>query len=669
MTELDPEAQKLQRVVTWRALLAGSICALIVALGAPYGSLKMKSATMALDFSVPAAVFTMFVLAILVNLIRLVSRGRSILNRGEMLVAYSMMAVSCAICTMGLTGYLIPMSGALWYYRAPENRWAEVLIPRTPNWLMPPTSGEGVKAINYLYEGLPREFSAEEWAGLYWAWIPPLFWWGIFLLALYATSICFMAILRKQWVEHERITFPLAQLPMELAGEPRKREERVCPLLKNPAFWIGLAIPFIFVTLTALPKHFEFMTGIRPRLEWRAKLLQDQWPCSFRISWQTVGLAYLLSADVALCVWFFGLLGSFYGGLSKLLSFQSAEKLGIYGAARWPDLAHFGMGAMIALVLLRLWIGRKHLIGVLKKALGLKTDLDDRHEPMSYFWAVWGAVAGLVVMAAWLTASGLPFHIAVLILFAAFVGFVGLTRIIAESGIPVSIVPMISSDFVVSAVGTSTIGKSGLVALPWTWVWDGDVRTFVMCSAAHGMRACSGEKRSYRGLFSAMMLAVVIALIASVGATLTFAYQDGGVNLHGWFFKSGPKYPFNFARNLIDEMAAGKPRSPNLRGWIATSIGAVVMVFFTVLRHRFVWWPFNPVGLPIAVVAWTHRIWFSIFIAWIIKTRVLKYGGPKLYRQLRPAFLGLVLGQYTGAAFWLIVDGLTGVTGNRTFWI
>ena len=669
MAEPPLEQQKPQRVVTWRALLAGTLCALFVAVGAPFGSLKLRSATMALDFSVPAAVFTMFLLAIIVSLVRVCFGGRSILNRGEMLVAYAMMAVSCAICTMGLTAYLVPMVGALRYYASPENQWDKVLLPHTPPWLMPPTSGEAAKAIDYLYEGLPSRLTAAEIAGLYKAWIPPLFWWGIFLLALYATSVCLMAIFRKQWVEHERITFPLAQLPLELAREPVSRNERVCPIFKDPMLWIGFAIPFLLCAMAALPKYFDFLTGLKPVLQWRASLMEKQWVLGFRISWQTIGLAYLLSADVALCIWFFGLAGSFYTGLSKLLAFQSAEKLGIYGAARYPDLAHFGMGAMIALVLLRLWIGRRHLIGVVRKAFGLSTDVDDSHEPMSYFWAFWGTVIGFAVMAWWLTASGFPFLISLLILFAAFVGFVGLTRVIAESGIPVSIVPMISSDFVVSAVGTSAIGREGLIALPWTWVWAGDVRTFVMCSAAHGMRACAERRRSYRGLFFAMMLAVVVAMVASVAITITFAYQEGGVNLQGWFFRSGPKYPFDFARDLVTRLDAGKPRPPNLRGWVATGIGAAAMVCFTVARHRFVWWPFNPVGLPVSVVAWTHQLWFSIFLAWVVKTRVLRYGGPRLYRRLRPMFLGLVLGQYAGAAFWIMVDGLCGVTGNRTSWI
>ena len=43
---------------------------------------------------------------------------------------------------------------------------------------------------------------------------------------------------------------------------------------------------------------------------------------------------------------------------------------------------------------------------------------------------------------------------------------------------------------------------------------------------------------------------------------------------------------------------------------------------------------------------------------------MLKYGGMRLYRALRPLFLGFILGQITCSAFWARVDFLVGGTGN-----
>ena len=77
----------------------------------------------------------------------------------------------------------------------------------------------------------------------------------------------------------------------------------------------------------------------------------------------------------------------------------------------------------------------------------------------------------------------------------------------------------------------------------------------------------------------------------------------------------------------------------------------------------------HPVGFAVGSVWLMDELWFSIFVAWLIKTLILRYGGPTLYRRVVPFFLGLILGQYTAAAFWFLVDLYTGKTGNQVFWI
>jgi hypothetical protein len=57
----------------------------------------------------------------------------------------------------------------------------------------------------------------------------------------------------------------------------------------------------------------------------------------------------------------------------------------------------------------------------------------------------------------------------------------------------------------------------------------------------------------------------------------------------------------------------------------------------------------------------------SIFIAWMIKSAVLRYGGPRWYRKTLPFFLGMILGQYISGGMWIIIDGFTGMTDNYLF--
>ena len=57
----------------------------------------------------------------------------------------------------------------------------------------------------------------------------------------------------------------------------------------------------------------------------------------------------------------------------------------------------------------------------------------------------------------------------------------------------------------------------------------------------------------------------------------------------------------------------------------------------------------------------------SIFMAWMFKATILRYGGVRLYRLMVPFFLGLALGEFSTAVLWVFIDGAFGVQGNMIF--
>jgi hypothetical protein len=322
------------------------------------------------------------------------------------------------------------------------------------------------------------------------------------------------------------------------------------------------------------------------------------------------------------------------------------------------------MGAMIALVLAGLWIGKSHLKDVLKKAFTRDTSIDDSGEMLSYRTAVWGSIAGLIIMTIWLTMSGIPLIVVPMFVFGAILLFVGLTRVVSESGMAEAVASTISSSFVVSGIGTGPLGPSGLTAMSLTYVWSADLRTFVMASSANSLKIIEGEGRSKKPLFWAMMLAVVVTMVSSMWVLLELAYKYGGLNCNDWFFGGGAKAPFNFFVSKILN-----PSEPNWLGWYITGSGALGMLFLMFMRSRFLWWPFHPIGFAIGPVWIMDHIWFTIFLAWLIKTIVVRYGGLKLFQKLRPLFLGLILGQFTCNGTWILIDAIAGGRGNRIFWI
>ncbi|MBK35935.1 MAG: hypothetical protein CME26_10465 [Gemmatimonadetes bacterium] len=54
-------------------------------------------------------------------------------------------------------------------------------------------------------------------------------------------GFCLVAILRKQWVEHERLGFPLVTLPESLAETDREGFFTV-RMLNRPLFWLGFVL-------------------------------------------------------------------------------------------------------------------------------------------------------------------------------------------------------------------------------------------------------------------------------------------------------------------------------------------------------------------------------------------------------------------------------------------
>jgi len=196
-------------------------------------------------------------------------------------------------------------------------------------------------------------------------------------------------------------------------------------------------------------------------------------------------------------------------------------------------------------------------------------------------------------------------------------------------------------------------------------VWAADIRTFVMASCAHGLKLSDYLKtRNLRPLFWATWLAIGLSLIGSVWMVLHLSYQYGGINLSSWFFGGGVRAPFDYIAVKLNT-----PTGPNWEGWLHTGIGGGLMALLMLGRHHFLWWPLHPIGYPISAVWLMDQLWLSIFIAWLIKLVVMKYGGPRLYRSTRPFFLGLIAGQFVIAGLWLLIDYFTGMTDNRVFWI
>jgi hypothetical protein len=261
-------------------------------------------------------------------------------------------------------------------------------------------------------------------------------------------------------------------------------------------------------------------------------------------------------------------------------------------------------------------------------------------------------------MSLWLWRAGLPLWAGLLFLFAALATFVSLTRIIAEAGLPMVFPRNIPLDFVVSGIGVRYIGPAGMAALGPTVVWTESLASSMMAHTATGLKLTAEIVHRKRWLLLALVVAIVVSSVSTFWTSLSIAYGEGGINVArsvGYL----PDFTWEYVATRVHEH-----EGPNGLGWLIRSIGAGVMTGLLFMQRRFLWWPLHPLGFVVSMDRVMDTAWFPVFLAWLIKTVMLKYGGIKAYQSLIPVFHGLILGQFVAGGFWLVVDYITGMMGN-----
>lgn len=646
----------MERVFTRRSFLTGIILSIFIAFYDHISADINNGSYMAIDHMPVAAITLFFFLVFFVNTLLKRIKERLAFRPGELLLVYCMMLVACSVTEMGLGSQILPIISAPTYYANPQNEWLNLVVPHLRKELIV-TDPDAVK---YFFEGLPKGMSIP-WG----VWIKPLSLWIPFLLVFYFCTICIVVMLRKQWIEREKLVYPLTILPVEMVKEQPEQDKKKKVFLpkffKNPFMWLGFGIAFLFGTLVALHAYNEMVP--LPKLVQQIKVFRGTQDLVFRVSFPVIGFVYLANLEVSFSLWFFSLIFQIVRGVFNIAGISSTENIGIYGCSGYAIFAHLGTGAMLVMIVYSLYIARSHFRDIWRSAIG-KAKIDDSEEMLSYKTAFWGFIIGSLFILGWLKYSGLNITIALVFYIFALIIFLVLTRVVCEAGIPTLVATIISSSVVISMWGSKHIPVSALVALALTYVYSADVRTFPMAASSMSLKIMDKFSKTKRYLFWAIMAAIFVNIIATMFFLLKISYKYGGINLNSWFFKGGPTAAFDYVADLIKN-----PTDSNKIGWICRGIGAIVMAGLMFMRQQFLWWPLHPIGFVIGPVWLMDQLWFSIFVAWLIKKIILKYGGAQVYEKSKYFFLGLPLGLYTCAGIWVFIDFITKKQGNIIFWI
>lgn len=631
--------------VTLRAVLIGLACVVLLCAYVPYNDYCVQGTFLAGNHFPIGAVFLLVIFVLVINVaLKLVTKGPG-LSSSELATIWCVMLVTIGVPTVGLARWLFPILVGFRYYATPENEWRELFYPHIPDWLSPADE----KAVKYFYEAVPSGIPIP-WS----AWIKPLAYWLLLICLIWTMMICLSAIFRKQWVEREKYAFPLTQLPLEMIRSDNGGR-LLNPFFRNGMLWLGIAIPSVIHIINGLHFYFPTVPQIPVKLDLSPAFYEKPWNAA-RPLWlylfpSVIGFTYLINLDIAFSLWFFFLFYRLELVIGTALGLQMPHSMG-YGGREFAS--HQEMGAFIVAMAFFVWTGRKHF-KVMLGSLFSKRDVGDQYEPLPYRWAVMGLILSIVLAAFMLKAAGVSFSLGISVITLMGISSVIITWLVIAGGVLHVNSSFRAIDFFHTILGSSRMKSSLTVIMIPSSIFR-TKRGLLMPNISNAFKLSDPVNLNRRHLLAVMAGALVISLPLTCYFFLKMSYNVGGLNLQHWTFSSAPLRPFNWLTSVF--------RNPTHTNWpnIAfIGVGGVVMFFLFLMRQTFFWWPLHPVGYVSAPGEWPmNNLWFSIFLGWLVKSLILKYGGLGAYRKAKPALLGLVLGDCIIGGVWSIVAMIVG---------
>jgi hypothetical protein len=339
--------------MTFRAIIIGLLSAGLLGLATPYADLVIQGSDM-VDSHMPLGPITLLmVLVLVVNTALRRVRQQWAFTRQELATIYIMTLASAALPSNDAFERLAPVIAGAFYF-PPQGTLQPVLTRYVSPWatIRDPT------AIKYFFEGLP-EGQPIPWA----SWVALLISWTTFGMLLYAQYYFVAVLLRRRWVDEERLTFPLAQVPLTiLEGE---RPSVASPLFRNSIFWIGFGGVFVLHSLNGLHYYFGFIPEIKLTAIPIGQSLQNRpWDAlkdvQIYVYFSMIGLAYLISGEVAISLWGFYWLYQIQGVVFRAYGMEIGGATGQFNALTfWRGQE---LGGFVALGAFVLWSARHQLL-------------------------------------------------------------------------------------------------------------------------------------------------------------------------------------------------------------------------------------------------------------------------------------------------------------------
>jgi hypothetical protein len=635
--------------MTVRAVIIGLLCAGLLGLATPYADLVIEGSDI-VDSHMPLGAITLLVLLVLVvnTVLRRVKEPWAF-TRQELATIYIMALVSAALPSNDALERLLPAIAGAYYY-PPAGTLQPVLTKHVAPWALI----QDQTAIKYFFEGLPQGQSIP-WR----PWLAPLIAWTGLSLVLYAQYYFVAVLLRSRWVDEERLAFPLAQVPLTILEE--RRPAVTSPLFRDSIFWIGFGGVFVLHSINALHNYYAFLPQIKlAAIPIGQNFHNRPWDAlqsvQIYIYFSMIGLAYLISGEVAISLWGFYWFYQLQGVAMRAYGAEIGGAPGQFNALTFWRAQE--LGGFIALGVFIFWSARHKLLAGARAFT--KRDAAD---PMAPGWAAVGVVVTMLLAVAWSSAAGMQWGLALVLLIFILLNMACLARLTCAGGLVQVDVPYMPSDVINFAVGSRnvTLGSQAIMHFQQT-VWWTNWPSAPLPLFMDSLRISQGVRLPARRLTAVIAGAALAAIVCGYLCQMTLAYTHGSTALNREMFYNTPNWNITRLRNAVE---AGIPVN---KFHLASALGGLLVTSALIhLQRNYLWWPISPLGYLMGTSTSFEAIWFSVLIGWGAGAVMRRFSGLHGYRRLRPLFLGFVLGEFVTAGIWIAIDGLTGVRMHKIF--
>ena len=577
-------------------------------------------------------IFIVFWLLLIGYVLNKISPALRISQR-ELLTIYFMLCIVSCLCSWDMMEILVPIMSYAFRFATPENEWREMFWKHLPQWL----TVQDEKALIGYYEGDSSLYTSRHLK----AWLIPTVAWSSFIFVLMVMLLCINTLLRVQWTEHERLTYPLTQLPLQMTN-PR------FSFLKNRLMWFGFG-------LAALISTINLLNSITPTVPY-IPVKRMGVGGGIRLSFYpfVIGLSFLIPLDLLFSCWVFFW---FYK-----IELMIGGMLGWRSLPRFPYAAEQGFGVYLGLLGFALWTGRIHFIRIVRHVFTSSraaSRLNDTREPMPYRLAFAGIVAGMAFLTIFSYKAGMALWVVPIFFGIYFLLAIVITRLRAELGFLVhghGYRPGIDPhSMIVTGFGTRRLGSSTLAVFSMYMFFNRANWVNPMPEQLEAFKMSERRNINQRHTAIAILLATLIGSVMTFWLLLDSFYRHGHESGH---FHDHSLWYGRMAYSQLENWL-NYPQGTDGPALAFMGGGLVLTVLLMFLRTQFLWWSLHPLGYVTADSWGMLNLWSCIFVAWVIKAVLLRYGGLASYRRAVPFFLGVALGDYIVGSIWGILGILT----------